>query len=265
MREIFDDIKSKYQFEAPCTELTSFIEYYWESSIERSRGGGNLPFAITLFPSWTPTISFNLGSPYELSLGKDRYVLDSNCHILNFRNDVAAYRYDRNNYKFGVKFFPGTLGLLLNMDPKLFGEKLLPLQIILPGSLIEKIKSVVSFPDRVALLQDYFLACLHSMTKRKHSYYRIRNAMDVQYLKVESKNYKIAAEVFTTEKTLYRNFTSVVGATPKQYFSAHRARTALHSYKCEKSSFDPVDFGYYDWSHFYRAVFKFTGMKLTQS
>jgi len=264
MREIFDDIKNKYLFEAPCPELTSFVEYYWESSVEWSEGGGNRAFTIRLFPSWTPTISFNLGSPYELVLGTDHFKIGSNSDVLSFRNDIASYKYDRGNYKFGDKFFPGTLGLLLHMDPKLFSDKLVPLKKVLPPSLIAKVKGTASFPNRVALLQDYFLSCLQNTTGRNDTFNRISDAIDHQYGNLTSKNYEIAAQVFTTKKTLYRDFTSIIGATPKQYFSVVRSRVALQTYVKHKPSFDPLEFGYYDWSHFYKAVFKFTGTKLKE-
>jgi AraC-like DNA-binding protein len=266
MTEIFDDIKNKYIFEAPCAELTPFVEYYWESSVEWNQSGGNLPFTIKLFPSWTPTISFNLGSPYELSLGKDHFVMGSNSDVLSFRNDVASYKYYRDNYKFGVKFFPGSLSLLLHMDTNILTGKLVPLKKVLPPSLIEKVKASPSFLDRVALLQDYFLSCLQKITGRNNSFKfnRIVEAIDVQYDNLTSKNYEIAAQVFTTKKTLYRDFTSVIGATPKQYFCVVRARAALQTYVKQKGSFEPLDFGYYDWSHFHKAVFKFTGTKLEE-
>ena len=263
MTEIFDDIKTRYVFEAPCRELGNFIEYYWESSSDgRCGASGSAPFTMKLFRSWTPTLSFNLGSPYEVILGKDRFVLDAKSDVLHFRSTTSAYKYDTGNHKFGVKFFPGTLGAVLNLDPKLYDEKLVPLKQVLPPVLITKVKTAASFPERVALLQDYFLTCYHRIAGTKHSLQLVRDAIQYQYRSLTSKNQEIAAGIFTTRKTLYRNFTAVIGASPKEYFSVVRARTALNTYIKHRKSFDPTDFGYYDWSHFHKAVFRLVGRKL---
>jgi len=77
-------------------------------------------------------------------------------------------------------------------------------------------------------------------------------------------NSQLAAKMFTTSKTINRYFNNIVGTTPKNYFSTLRARTSLTAYIANRKVFDPAEHGYYDMSHFYKDVIKFTGQKLVE-
>lgn len=72
----------------------------------------------------------------------------------------------------------------------------------------------------------------------------------------------VAERLFISSKTINRYFHRVVGSSPKTYFSILRARTALSAFVSEKP-FVPFDYGYFDMSHFYKDIAKFTGQKLS--
>ncbi|WP_315815340.1 helix-turn-helix domain-containing protein [Paraflavitalea speifideaquila] len=76
---------------------------------------------------------------------------------------------------------------------------------------------------------------------------------------------QLASRHHLTEKTLYRWFTQAIGTNPKHYFATLRARTALTAYLHNKTQFECLTYGYYDLSHFYKEVVKFTGRKITQA
>ena len=78
-----------------------------------------------------------------------------------------------------------------------------------------------------------------------------------------ARNNELSKQVYLTDKTLYRYFTKVVGISPKQYLSIVRTRTALTAWVTDVAAFSPTDHGYYDMSHFYKDVIKFTGQKLS--
>ena len=75
----------------------------------------------------------------------------------------------------------------------------------------------------------------------------------------------MAEKMFVSSKTINRYFNRVVGISPKNYFSIMRARTALTAYVNQQSVFIPYDHGYYDMSHFYKDVVKFTGQRLVEN
>jgi hypothetical protein len=52
MTEIFDNIRGIYDFDAPCEELHPFIEFFSESSGERTASfAASKDFTVEMFPS----------------------------------------------------------------------------------------------------------------------------------------------------------------------------------------------------------------------
>ncbi len=262
MVELFDDITQQYQFRAPCQELSGLIEYFWESAPD-PKAAPDRPFSVTLFPSWTPTLSVNLGAPHQLSLGKDHYVIQSGDAFLTFRNCTAYYRYPPGHYKFGLKFYPGGMNAIFTDAAAVLTAKLLPLHAFVPVTLVDKLLHACGFQARVDLLQEYLLGRFRQqaggpgatlfLQKMIHQY-RLGN--------MELSLGQLADQLCMTPKTLYRNFSKAVGVPPKQYFAHLQARTALRAYLKDRPGFSPYDYGYYDRSHFHKAVARLTGEKL---
>jgi|GEM_PF-4537439 len=60
MVEIFEDIRKIYEFRQPCSELSPYIEFFSESSADKTaRLIYQDSFSVKMFQSWTPTIWFN--------------------------------------------------------------------------------------------------------------------------------------------------------------------------------------------------------------
>ncbi|MFL9485062.1 DUF6597 domain-containing transcriptional factor [Chitinophagaceae bacterium LWZ2-11] len=260
MVEIFDNIKKRYQFIAPCTELSAYIEYFWESSFA---GNPDKSFNIKLFPSLTPTFSINLGAPYKLITGKDRHEEIITGDILSLRSTITEYRYVSGSHKFGVKFLPGGLFAVLGINQTVFTSNTFSLQKLLPPTLISTIKTQHSFNERVSVLQDYLFVQYQKRNKKDYNFLFTQKVIELYgFGNMEFKNNEIASQLFTTTKTINRYFNKVIGDNSKNYLFLIRARTALTAYVNNKQAFSPLNFGYYDMSHFYKDVVKFTGNKL---
>ncbi len=141
-------------------------------------------------------------------------------------------------------------------------DKVINLKEILPGRLLRQIKQPITFNERVELMQNFFLA---SLSKPNDYYLKfVKDAIDnFSTTGLQASNAALAERLFTTSKTINRYFNRVIGTSPKNYFSVMRARTALTGYVNNKPDFTPYDYGYYDMSHFYKDVVKFTGQKLS--
>jgi AraC-like DNA-binding protein len=278
MVEIFDNIKKIYQFCAPCVELANFIEFFSESSFEETaRHTGNDRFSVKMFPSWTPTFWINLGTPYQLVIGKDCYTIRPEDDILLLRDSIVERHNLPSDYLFSVKFFPGGLEAIFGISQTKFINKVVPLTAILPPSLLQRIKSPASFQHRMTLLQDFLLARYARQKQRDHYLHLVKDSIDLYEAgNMQYNTSQIAEKMFVTSKTINRYFNNVVGLSPKKYFSILRARTALTAYVAAKEAssllghsnasppgngdaFEPVDYGYCDMSHFYRATAQFTG------
>lgn len=265
MVEIFDDIRKLYRFSDPCEELAEYIEFFSETSLEATHRYINTSeFTVRLFPSYTPTIWLNLGSPYYLKNGGTLHWINEDTNILLLRNEIVERRNRPTDNIFTIKFFPGGFEAILGIGQTVIGKNILDAGTVIPSSIIQKIKGMRSFEERKLLLERLFLEKISKQKKEDHSLRCVKKSIAAFCESgMESNTRELAQQLFTTDKTLYRYFLNVVGATPKNYFATVRARAALTAYVKDAKLFSPCDHGYYDRSHFYKDVVKFTGQKLS--
>jgi AraC-like DNA-binding protein len=262
MVEIFQNIRKIYTFRQPRRELAEHIEFFSESSLEATKQHiAGESFSVKMFPSWTPTLYINLGEPYGIAVGGKLYNIGADKDILILRNSIVERFNTPTDNIFTVKFYPGGLQAVLDIKQNLLADKVVNLNKILPAKLLCSIKRLNSLDERVELMQNFFLVNY----REKQDYYLkfVKDATDA-YLAtgLQINNYELAEKMFTTSKTINRYFNNVIGTSPKNYFSIIRARTALTAYVNSKQQFVPFNYGYYDMSHFYKDVVKFTGQKL---
>ena len=117
--------------------------------------------------------------------------------------------------------------------------------------------------ERVAMMQQFLLNGYKSETDDYYLKFVIDCIENYGDPNMQLNTSQVAERMFVTSKTISRYFNKVVGTSPKDYFSIIRTRTALTAWVNQKQQFSPYNFGYYDMSHFYKDVVKFTGQKLT--
>lgn len=263
MIEIFDNIRKIYTFKAPCEELADHIEFFSESSFEATqRYIAGESFSVKMFPSWTPTFYINLGEPYCISVGSKQYFIGADEDILILRNSIVERYNSPTDNIFTVKFYPGGLEAVLDIKQTALIDQVIDLKKILPAALLYKLKQQNTFEERLGILQTFFLQSY----RHKHDHYLqfVRDTIaaytdgDMQ-LGIDD----LAERMFATSKTINRYFNRVVGISPKNYFSILRTRTALTAY-VNNPGFVPYNHGYYDMSHFYKDVVRFTGKRLIE-
>jgi AraC-like DNA-binding protein len=270
MVEIFNDIRKAHQFAAPCDELAAHIEFFSESMppVSNAVFAHNLPLqfkSVKMFPSYTPTFWINLGTPYYLSVGNKTHFIKADDDILVLRDTSVEKFKQPTDHIFTVKFLPGGLEAILGINQARLIGQVTNLNTILPQALIKKIKQPLYFEERMALMQNFLLSC-YKHTRNDHYLQFVTDCIenyDAAGMQINTS--QMAEKMFVTSKTINRYFNKAVGTSPKNYFSIMRTRMALTAYVNQKEMFSPYDFGYYDMSHFYKDVVKFTGQKLTQN
>src|SRR5690349_23973566 len=106
MTELFQNIRSLYQFKAPCDELADYIEFFSESCFQSTKEiVGACAFSIKMFKSWTPTFWINLGPAYDLSLNGNLYRINANSAIALTRAVTAERINHPSDHLFTVKFY----------------------------------------------------------------------------------------------------------------------------------------------------------------
>lgn len=266
MVEIFDNIRKIYTFTEACPELAEHIEFFSESSaLSTQKYIGNSSFSVKMFPSWTPTFYINLGAPYLINVGQQQRRVNAKEDILILRDSIVERFNTPLDNIFTVKFYPGGLEAVLGISQLKCARRIVDLGAILPAELLDDMKKPITFYERCELMQNYLLNALVARRQKDHYLCFVRDCIDNYGLPgVRLNTGEIAEKMFVTSKTINRYFNRVVGISPKNYFSIVRARTALTCYVNHKIDFTPYDFGYYDMSHFYKEVVRFTGKKLTE-
>ena len=264
MTELFDNIRGIYDFSAPCEELQPFIEFFSESSRERTESlAADKDFVVEMFPSWTPTFWINLGAPYRLTTGHGSYSISPDCDIVVIRDSTMTRHNLPSDHLFSVKFFPGGLQAVLGISQTKFIGTIVPLSQILPARLIDQVKTAGSFQQRKTLLQDFFTASRARRPKKDHYSQLVRDSVGFyENAGMHPNTTQLAGRHFIHSRTINRYFHQVIGLAPKKYFTIVRARAALAGFISNRKDFNPEDFGYYDSSHFYKAIRQFTGRRV---
>lgn len=266
MVEIFDNIRKIYTFTDACPELAEHIEFFSESSLESTqRYIGNSSFSVKMFPSWTPTFYINLGAPYLITVGRQQYHINAEQDILILRDSIVERFNTPSDNIFTVKFYPGGLEAVLGISQLTCAGRMVNPGTILPAILLSQIKKPITFTERCELMQEYLLNSFKARQQKDYYLRFVRDCID-NYGRsdLQLNTSEIAEKMFVTSKTINRYFNRVVGISPKNYFSVVRARTALSHYVNRRTDFNPYAFGYYDMSHFYKEVVRFTGKKLAE-
>jgi AraC-like DNA-binding protein len=265
MTEIFDNIRGIYDFTLPCEPLRPFIEFFSESSREKTANlAAGKSFTVEMFPSWTPTFWINLGAPYRLTAGHRHQNILSDNDILVLRDTPTTRHNHSADHIFTVKFFPGGLEPTLGINQTKFIGRVVPLSEILPGRLLDELKTAPSAAQRISLLETHFLTRFARRPDKDHYTRLVRDSIGLyENTAMLPNTCQLAERLFIHSKTINRYFHRVIGLAPKRYFSILRARTALTSFLADRNDFSPDEFGYYDKSHFYKAVRQFTGRRIT--
>lgn len=268
MIEIFNNIREVHRFIKPCDELAGHIEFFSESTPPVPEHSFDDKIAqqfksVKMFASYTPTFWINLGTPYYLTVANKQYLIKETDDILVLRDTSVEKFKQSTDHIFTVKFLPGGLEAVLGVSQVSLIGQVINLNTILPPAFIQKIKQPVCFEERMTMMQDFLLT--HFKNKSKDHYLQFVHDCIENYdsADMQLNTSEMAEKMFVTSKTINRYFNKVVGTSPKNYFTILRTRTALTAYVNQKGLFTPYEFGYYDMSHFYKDVVKFTGQKLT--
>lgn len=264
MTELFDNIRGIYDFSPPREELQPYVEFFSESSPERTaHHAADKDFVVELFPSWTPTFWINLGAPYNLTTGHGSYHIPPGSDILVLRDSTMTRHNSPADHLFSVKFFPGGLQAVLGISQTGFIATIVPLSHLLPAALIARVKTAGCFQQRKTLLEDFLLASLSRRPKKDHYTALVRDSVGFfGNAGMHPNTTELAGRHFMHSRTINRYFHQVIGLAPKKYFTIVRARAALAGFLADRKQFSPEEYGYYDRSHFYKAVRQFTGRRM---
>lgn len=165
-----------------------------------------------------------------------------------------------------LKFYPSKLKAVLGINQMQFTSRLASLTQALPASLLAQLKYTLSFAERVDLLESFLLRAFQRSARPTHYVRSVHQAIaDYQASSLQPNSSSLTEYLFLTTNTINLCFHRVVGTAPSRYFVVLRARTALTACVADPLAFAPEDYGYYDRSHFAKAIRQFMGQSLLRA
>jgi AraC-like DNA-binding protein len=238
------------------TSLSKFIDFFWETDFGHLWKLYPRGFTDALFPDIGYTYLINLGTPFKMQLDDELFEIKSDAFLPRYKNVLTTHF--PGNQIFGIKFKVSPVIFQKKINFSEYKEYIFPLAYLIDPEIIEKVKSLDSFSKRMDLISAYYDNVIKKYSGSlkqvdivtaviKNSYQGNFNITIEQY----AENYNIST------KTLQRYFEATTSITAKQALQMIRIRKAIASFVQSPSSFHYFDFGYCDYSHFYKHINQF--------
>jgi AraC-like DNA-binding protein len=237
--------------------VSAFIDFFWETdfaSLFRQYPDG---FSDALFPNVGYTYLINLGTPFIMQLGDERFEVKSDGFLPRHKSMICHH--SKDNRIFGIKFkvSPEIFEKKINFSE--YREFIFPLTYLIDRGVVQKMKSADSFAKRVQIISDHYSRIIEKYAGSLQSV-----DMVTHILHEVSENNRFTASVaeLATEngvstRTLLRYFESTTGMACKQTLQILRIRKALNELTTQPATFDFTRYGYYDYSHFFKHLKSF--------
>jgi len=251
----------------PAKNLRHIIRYFWW--IELNCGNGTEKFSERIFPDGSSEMVFHFGDRVNRIAADNRSQPEPGCFLAGQNTshyDITARGCLR---MIGAKFHAHTASFLIRENARRFNDTVVDLAAIWGDrvkSIHERIADAATMEDRISVLEHFFC-----------EQFRHEGGVKFEYLNsavrqiVESHGCaalpQIAMELGVTTRYLEKLFLAHVGISPKLFAQINQLQNGVRLLNRDKTkSLTEICYqsGYYDQSHFIRAIKRFTGLKPSQ-
>jgi len=259
-----DHFETRYHRKKSKKSLNGFIDFFWETDFETlwpQYPGG---FSDALFPNIGYTYLINLGTPFIMQLEEEKHEIRSDGFLPRYRNMICHH--STGNKIFGIKF---------NVSPVLFEKKInfseyrgyiFPLAYLMDRTIIERVKLADSFSKRIEIVSSYYERIIE---KHAGSLKQVDIVTGILKDCSEQNNFNISVEELSknygiSSRTLQRYFETTTSITSKQALQIMRIRKAVEHLISSPAHFHFSEYGYYDYSHFYKHLRQFLNRSIIE-
>jgi AraC-like DNA-binding protein len=237
--------------------LSQFIDFFWETDFDELYEQYPEGFSDALFPNIGYTYLINLGTPFVMQLEDECFEMKSDGFLPRHKNMICHH--SKGNKIFGIKFKVSPVLFEKKVNFSEYKEYIFPLAYLIDRKIVEKIKSVSSFDERMQIVSDYYDAIVEKYSgslKQVEIVTKIledcseKNRFDVSIEEL-SEQYNISS------RTLQRYFEATTSINSKQALQIMRIRKAIEDMTSSPKDFHFSTYGYYDYSHFYKHLKQF--------
>ena len=238
-------------------ELSPFIEFFWETRFDKLWSRYPRGFSDALFPNYGYTYLVNLGTPFVMQVDDQKFDMRTDGFLP--RHQAIECYHKPGNKLFGIKFKVSPVVFEKKVDFSEYQGYIFPLSYLIEQEVIDKVKSAAHFPQRVSILQEYFLPIIR---KHKGSLRPVEIVTSIlSYCDQENEFNmpveKLAARYDVSTRTLQRYFETTTGISSKKALQILRIRKATAHLANDPATFHYSYYGYYDHSHFYKHLKQF--------
>ena len=252
-----DHFEFQYHRKKAKKSLSQFIDFFWETDFETLFLQYPQGFSDALFPNVGYTYLINLGTPFVMQLEEDKFEVKNDGFLP--RHKPMVCHHSVGNKIFGIKFNVSPVIFQKKINFSEYKEYIFPLAYLIDRAIIDKVKAVASFDERMRILSDYYediiqeyagsLKQVDIVTGILHDC-ATDNCFDIS---IE----ELSARYNISTRTLQRYFEATTSITSKQALQILRIRKAVEKLTSHPESFHYSQFGYYDYSHFYKHLKQF--------
>ena len=238
-------------------KLSLFIDFFWQTKFEKLWRQYPKGFSDALFPNLGYTYLINMGTPFVMQVEASKFNMKTDGFLP--RPGFIECFHQPGNVLFGIKFKVSPVIFEKKIDFADYSGAIFPLSYLAEPGLLSRIKKATSFEKRVQILMDYYQ---QKLAKYEGSLQPVSIVTSILDVAVKKNSYNIPVEELARKyqisaRTLQRYFRVCTGVNSKTALQILRIRKAVSTILSTPKNFHYSDYGYYDFSHFYKHLKQF--------
>ena len=252
-----DHFEFRYRRRKARKSLSQFIDFFWETDFDSLLEQHPEGFSDALFPNIGYTYLINLGTPFIMQLEGETFEVKTDGFLPRHKNMVCHH--SKGNRIFGIKFKVSPVIFEKRVNFSEYREYIFPLAYLIDKKIIEAVKAAASFDERIRIISDDYEKLVQ---KYSGSIKQVDVVTTILKECSEQNRFDVSIEELSrkhgiSSRTLQRYFEATTSITSKQALQIMRIRKAIEQITSNPSRFHFSDYGYYDYSHFYKHLKSF--------
>ena len=252
-----DHFENNYHRVKPAASLSHFIDFFWQTKFDHLWKQYPKGFSDALFPNIGYTYLVNLGTPFIMQVDEKKTQMKTDGFLP--RHQSIECHHQPGNVLFGIKFKISPVIFEKKVNFSEYKESIFPLSYLMEKKILDQVKSAKNFDDRVDILSKYFKSLIKEFDGSTRPIKIVSEILD----SCNDKNdFSISIETLADKynistRTLQRYFEITTSLSSKKTLQILRVRKAVSQIAKNPSEFNYKDYGYYDYSHFYKHLKQF--------
>ena len=252
-----DHFEYRYHRKKAKKSLSQFIDFFWETDFDSLWAQYPEGFSDALFPNIGYTYLINLGTPCVMQLEEKKYDIRSDGFLPRHKNMICHHSV--GNKLFGIKFKVSPIVYEKPINFAEYRDYIFSLAYLIDRKVVEKMREAESFQKRVEIISHYYNRIIEQHAGSLKYVDIVTSILDhcYQHNNFSASIEDLAAQHGVSSRTLQRYFEAATSISCKQALQIMRIRKAVEQLVTAPAAFCYSDYGYYDYSHFYKHLRSF--------